>query len=512
MSSQISYIVLIKNIFFNLIRGSLNAIIAVILPPFLVRILPNETYSVWVIILQLSAYVSFFEFGVQTAVGRFVAYTDELGDSRKRDRIINTSLAILSASGFLALLFIFFLVWRLGYIFPKIPRELLFDTKLALLLVGSSVAICLPFSVFNGIFVGTQRYEIPAIIIGLGKLATGILIFSTAKMSGSIVIMSATVSGANIISSALIFIICKQLYPDIKYHYNLISQKASKEVFSYCFGLSIWSFSMLLINGLDTTIIAIFDFKTVASFSIAASLVTLIVGLQSAIFNVLIPVGAVMDARENASGLGRLLIASTRYNMLILLITGIPLILGAKYFLTFWVGKDYAEEGAVIFRLLIIANIIRISATPYAILLIATAQQNLVIITPLIESFTNLVISLFLGSRIGATGVVLGTLIAGIVGILGHLIYNIPRTKGIKISRLGYIKDGLLRPSVCFVSLMFIQPISNLLGSPIADVILVIYLILLTFVNIWYFALLRTERHQVILRLSQAKKYFAKKK
>ncbi|RUS95245.1 hypothetical protein DSM106972_091220 [Dulcicalothrix desertica PCC 7102] len=463
------------------------------------RTLPTETFSVWVLILQLTAYVSYLDFGVQTAVGRFVAYHNDLGNFEERDRIVNTSFAILCGSGLLAILLMFTLVWQLPLIFRTIPNKLLTETKIALLLVGSSLAIGLPFSVFNGVFVGIQRYEIPAIITGAGKLTTAILIVIAAKMNGSLALMGAAIAGVNFISYIVQFLACQRFNQGIKYSYNLVSKNAAKEVFSYCFSLSIGYIGLLLVSGVDTTIIGIFNLRAVAYYSIAASIITLIVGLQSAIFSPILPVAAVMDARSDAKQLGKLLITSTRYGMFMLFVTGIPLILGAKPFLTLWAGQEYAENGAIILQCLVIANIIRLSFVPYVTLVIGTAQQHLVIVSPLLEGFSNLITSLALGSIMGATGVALGTIIGGIVGVTGHISYNMPRTKGIIFSRYTFIKDALLSPSISVIPILLILPAMSFINSSlISGILLITGSISVTLVLIWNFSLLDYERKFII--------------
>ncbi|WP_339385072.1 MATE family efflux transporter [Calothrix sp. FACHB-168] len=491
--------VLLKNAFANVIRGSFSALMAFILPPFLIQLLPTHTFSVWIIILQLTAYVSYFDFGVQTAVGRFVAYANELGDFQQRDRIVNTSLIILFGSGLLAMLFLALLAWQLPHIFPKIPGELLTDAQIAILLIGSSLAFGLPFSVFNGIFVGIQRYEIPAAITGFSKLSTTLLIIIIAKMSNNLVLMSTAIAGVNIISYFFQFLACIKLNQNIKFNLKLISINTSKEILNYCFSLSIWSFTMILVSGIDTTIVGIFDFKAVAYFAVVATLVNLITGLQNAIFSTLLPIAAVMDAKADATQLGKLLVTSTRYGIFLLLISGMPLILGAKFFLTLWVGQDYAEHGAVVLQLLIIANIIRLSATPYVTLLIGTGQQNLVIISPILEGLSNLISSLVLGSLIGYVGVALGTFVGGIVGVAGNILYNMRRTQRILLSRKNYLLNGLLRPLVCIIPLLimtyFEREYQLLLINRIA---LLLITLIATIASFWFGSLLAVERQKIL--------------
>jgi Na+-driven multidrug efflux pump len=93
------------------------------------------------------------------------------------------------------------------------------------------------------------------------------------------------------------------------------------------------------------------------------------------------------------------------------------------------VGQQYADEGHRLLILLMAANIIRLAGMTYSVVLVASAQQRLVTLSPLMEGFTNVFASIVLGMKFGAIGVAAGTLIGGVVGMLGHIVYNMPRTR-----------------------------------------------------------------------------------
>jgi O-antigen/teichoic acid export membrane protein len=57
-------------------RLLVTALVALVLPAYLTHKLPVETYAAWVLILQMAAYVSYLDFGVQTGVSKFVADLD----------------------------------------------------------------------------------------------------------------------------------------------------------------------------------------------------------------------------------------------------------------------------------------------------------------------------------------------------------------------------------------------------------------------------------------------------
>src|SRR5438552_510893 len=104
--------IVIKNASANLLRLVGAGIVALLLPPFLVRMLPKDVYGAWALLLQLTLYVGYLDFGIQTAVARFVAHTTELGDFEQRDGIVSTALIMLSGAAILGVLLTIVLVLR----------------------------------------------------------------------------------------------------------------------------------------------------------------------------------------------------------------------------------------------------------------------------------------------------------------------------------------------------------------------------------------------------------------
>jgi O-antigen/teichoic acid export membrane protein len=502
LPNQVSFgkIRVLKNAFANVARGSAGGLIAILLPPFLTRILSQDAYGTWLLILQLSAYVGFLDFGIQTAVGRFVAHTNELQDFKQRDSIVSTSLAILSGSGLFATVGMAMLAWQLPYLFGGMPKALHQEARLALLFVGSSLALNLPFSVFGGIFIGIQRYDVPAWIIGVSKLAGGALAILLAQSTHSIAWMGFGMAVTTVGGALGQYIAYRKIAGDIKISPQLISKDTGKEITGYCFGISVWTLGLLLVSGLDVTIVGFFDYQSVVYYTLAVSLTNFIIQLQSTIFGVLIPSAAILGAREDKIGLGRLLMNSTRYGVLLLLFTGIPLIIGAKWILTLWVGAEYASHTTVLLQVLVFANILRLSGLPYATLVMAVGQQRLILLSPLVEGISNFLLSVILTSFIGAAGTALGTMLGGFISIVFHFAYNMHRTTDILIHRNKLILSGILTPLTCALPSMVLFVVMRFLPDLRASTLVPIFMIviIISLALLWSIGLKSGERNKLI--------------
>jgi O-antigen/teichoic acid export membrane protein len=491
---------LLKNSGANVIRILAVSLIALVLPPLLVRTLPRETYGTWILILQLSAYVNFFDFGVQTAVGRFVARTDELQDVEYRNRIVTTSLMILVGGSLLSLLMIAGIAWQFPHLFQDLPKALLGDARSTLLLVGVSAAIGLPASVFGGVFIGLQRSEVPVIILVISRFIGAVLIGVVVYSHGSIVLMGAVTALTNLVPQIFTYIACRRFVKDLSLSLRYLSKKAAKDILEYCYSLMIWSLAMLMISGVDTTIVGYFDFKAVGYYGVAVTLTNFVIQIQSAIFSALIPAAAVLDAKAAQEKVGRLLLDSTRYGIFVLLCTGLPLIVFAKPILTLWVGSEYALQSTLLLQTLVVANIIRLSGLPFSNLLLGTGQQRLVILSPIAEGITNLVISLIATAHFGAIGAAFGTFCGAFVSIGSHAFYNLPRTKNLNVSASRFAFEGLLRPLLCAIPSAILMILESL---KLLDSLQLLFLypttLIATLLIFWHQCLRIDEREEIVV-------------
>lgn len=489
----------VKNALANVARGAVGALVAVVVPPFLTRALTPEKYGAWALVLQLAAYVGYLQFGIQTAVGRFVARENERTDFYHRDRIVNTALAVLSAACFCALVLIGTLLVALPKFFPQMPASLYREVRIALALVGGSLAVGLPADVFNGILVGLRRYDILAAIVAGPKVLSAILMVLVARRGGGIPGMALCIASVNLASYVVLWRLYRRFAPDIRLSSHLVSREATRELAGYCVSLTVWSFAMLLVSGLDLTLVGAFDFKKMAFYAVAASLVTFVAGLQNAVFGAMMPSFAVLHARGASRELGRMVIDATRYGIFLLLLSGLPLLFAAKSILQIWVGPLYVEQSTILLRLLVIANVLRLSTTPYVVALIGTGQQRLVIVTPLLEGFVNFSVSVLAGYYLGAVGVALGTLVGAVVGVAGIVFYNIPRTTEVQFNVREYVLDSLLKPVLCIfpfgVALLVQQNLSALQGF--VRMLMILFGSVAALYCLWRWGLVSSDRNRL---------------
>jgi O-antigen/teichoic acid export membrane protein len=336
------------------------------------------------------------------------------------------------------------------------PTNLHNQAEIALLLMGSSLALGLPFSVFHAVFIGLQRSEISAGIIIANKFVMAVLTGGLAFMHSGIAAMGAGVAFVNVLSYGASYFAWRTWVPKVSLRVSFASRACAYEIGGYSIALMAWLTATLMISGLDLSLVGFFDYKATAYYAVALTLTNFIAQAQGTIFAALLPASAVLNARGDAQKLGLVLVSSTRYGMMILLAMALPLILAGKFILRMWVGSEYASHSVLIMQILAVANVVRLSALPYSTLLLGTGEQRKVILSPLAEGVTNLLASLIGASLLGAVGVAVGTLIGSFVGVGLNLGYNMPRTSAIFVDRSLLVKEGLFRPLICGLPSLFL--------------------------------------------------------
>jgi len=469
---------LAKNAMANLVRGGAAALAVLLVPPVLVRHMPSATYGVWVLALQTAGYIGYLDFGLQTAVGRYVAFANERKDAEQRDSVFSTAFAGLALAGLVALALLPIAGWAAPLIFPRVPAALISQMRWALMIVGGSLAIGLPASAWGGVFVGLQRYEIPALTVGLTRALAALGLVAVALAGQSMVVMSLVMAVSNLLSYAAQYACLRRVAPEIHFERSNVSHATARVLCGYCSGLTVMAFSVLLVTGVDLVLVGRFDFGAVTAYSVAASLITFMSGLLYAVLNVIMPHAATLHAREDAKGLGQLSIAATRASVLLLLLTGVPLLIYAGPILRLWIGSQFVRTGQPILVVLVAANIVRLIGAAYSIILVATGQHGYIKISPLAEGTSNFAASLLLGYRYGALGVAFGTLVGSFVSLGAQLLYSMPRTRRvIDVSRGQYLLSGIAIPALWTAPLLLLAGLA-LTGSAVHPIFFAIACIL----------------------------------
>ncbi len=488
----------------NLVRVLLSMLVSLVLPPFLVHRMAPAEYSAWVLILQLSAYVNLLDFGLQTAIGKFVAEYDAKGDRQASHHLVSTSFTILAIAAAIACAVLAVMVWGVPRLFHQMPATLVPQVRVALLAVGLSTAIALPFGTFLSTFTGLQQYVFPAIVATASRLGSAAALIVFLLLHASLVQLAMVMAGFNVATAATQFIGWRRLVKArVDFSFLLFNRRSAIQLAKYGSVLSIWTLATFLISGLDIVIVGHYQYKDTGFYAIANGAANFMLALVSSVFGPLIPAVSSMQSGTTPSRIGDICIRMTRYCALLLLLLGLPLVFGGYPLLSLWVGKRYATQSALYLEVLVLGNVVRQLVLPYILVVVATGRQHLATIAAVAEASVNIVLSIWLVQRIGAVGVAVGTLVGAFVSFSVHLLVSMRSTRPtILIPRARFLLQGVFRPLLIITPSLFLYPFWRRLNMlPAEPAVLALWIVATTAIA-WWVALTAEDRREggVLLR------------
>jgi O-antigen/teichoic acid export membrane protein len=504
-----------RNALANLFRMGSSWIIILFLPPLLVRVLDKPTYGVWVLLLQMAAYITLFDLGIQMAVARFVARADSLRDRDYMARILSSSGALLVAASLATILLTALASWQLSHLFQSIPPPISHAARQALLVIGVSLALTLPFSSLAGFFAGLQRNQINAVAGSLGKFAGAFGTAWAAYRHQGLLAMAIWTGLGSLVQCLTYVVFWHKEGKGALLRPSYVDRSMVREFLSFCSAMFVTQFSMILISGLDIPIVVAFDFRAAAYYSVAATLSNVLSVPHGAIVSTLMPVAAGMSSGETPERIGRILYKTTRFATAILCLTTLPLLLAMPLFLRIWVGQDYADHTQKIAEILVVAQFIRLTMLPYVMIGYAAGQLQRMLAAPLSEAIVNLLCSLIAVRIIGAPGVAIGTLIGAVVSVTLHFLVSLPRTDCVVLSRKQLAWNGILKPlAFALPAVLIAGSLIRRISHPAPQLLLAAAAELVLLLLFWNFSFDAGERQQIkglldsVVGLSEKARHF----
>jgi O-antigen/teichoic acid export membrane protein len=225
----------------------------------------------------------------------------------------------------------------------------------------------------------------------------------------------------------------------------------ARRVAVHCLATGWWNLAMLLISGLDLFLVSRIDFDAVGAYGIALKILGALFAVLSAGLTPVMAIVARAHAQGDASGVTKLFMQISAMTSLILALVGGVLFVSAPVIVRVLAGETYIQKTTLIFRVLIIANLIRNTGAVLGIVMVATGEHHKAYMPPAVEALVNLGFSIFLGSLYGAIGVAIGTLIGAITTMILYLFVIFPRFEAFHPKRARFAREAVFKPILVFM-------------------------------------------------------------
>ena len=345
-----------RNSFYSVIQFVVPTLLLLGLTPVLIHQMGTENYGLWMLASSALGLMSIAEFGLNTAISKFVAEFVGSGDTNALSVVISGGLVTYISLGVGLIIPLYIYSPALAEIFK--PSETLPAEQIGLVIRIMTLGF-IPLLFRSGamaIPVGLQKFEIPVVVtVGHQILSYGAAVVVTLSGGSVAQVVGSTVVVLWISALAGAFVAWRLLKPfNLKFRIRH-SQEILRKLFSFSLmsgisglGSRIFSFADRLAVG------AVLGLETVAYYTVIISIAAKILQLSGALTSALMPAvsawmasGAIQRVRAYFLKTTAMLFA---FNFLIaggLLLFSAPL-------LRLWMGDTFASHTLLPFRVLIV--------------------------------------------------------------------------------------------------------------------------------------------------------------
>ena len=443
-------------VFLTYIQMFLSAIISLFCTPIIINLLGKSEHGLYNLASSIISYLSLFSLGFGASYIRFYSRYKKNNDEDGIKKLNGLFLTVFIILGLIVAVAGTILINNVEVLFNSTYSQA--DLNLArklMIFLTFNMALSFPMSVFQSYISSQERFIFQKTLnlfkTILSPILNIVLLFLGFGSIGMVLVTTVIAIAVDIIN---IFYCFKKL--NFKVKFGRIDFKLLKEIFAFSLFLAI---NLLVdqINGQTDKLILgkMISATAVSIYAVADTIRHLYVTLSTSISSVFVPtvhriVNSNKDAKEIDENLTNLFIKIGRiqYFILALVLTGF--IFFGYRFIVLWVGSDYSITYYMILLLIIPSTVPLIQNIAIEVQR-AKNKHKFRSLVFLGIAICNLVISIFLCKVMGIIGVVLGTLIANILGQI--ITMNIYYHKKLGLNIIKFWKE------ICKASLGFIVPI-----------------------------------------------------
>jgi O-antigen/teichoic acid export membrane protein len=413
----------LKNVSSSWLSLGVNVIVSIILTPLILHHLGDSAYGLWALVFSFAGYFNIFDFGLSSAVIRYVSRFNAVRDYEQLTKYVNSILFVFTCIAIFLLLVTVVVSRHVNAIFHISPA-LHHTARLLFLLVGCMFALQFPGDVFLGVLSGMQEFWCEYLVKMVAGLLRLILIIAVLERGLGLLSISMVAIGLSLASYIAYVVIAYRRLP-LRFSPKLPDFATLKEILGY----SATTFTSIVAGGFTTTagntIIGIFlSIADITPFAIATKFIQYlnrIVQSSSVIFT---PMSSHFDATGELNRLQRVFVLGNRACAFLAFPACVGMLILGRSAIEVWVGARYAWCYGLL-AILIVPYTLQFAQLASPKILYGTARHLTLGKARLTEAAANVVLSIILLHYYGVWGVALGAaipkLLACVFFLPGHL-------------------------------------------------------------------------------------------
>ncbi len=423
-----------------------------LLTPFILHTLGTVQYGLWILISSLVAYGALLDFGVASAVTKYVSEYEATRQRQEAEALLTAALVIHSGLGLLVIALSVILAPILPQFF-NIPAGEEQTAVWLIRLSGATVGFSIPGAIAPSILRGLQRFDL---LNALNVTSTFLTVVATVVvlLMGGGVIGIVLVSMSTLVVMQLPYLwVIRRTAPDLRLGGWNASKGKVRDVVSFSLPVFAIHLGGQLETKTDDLVIGAFlPVRAIAPYDIARKLGSIPLLVTEQFLKILLPLASELSAENDRARLASLFIISTRLTLAIFLPFACTLAILAKPLLAAWVGPAYQEYAGLVL-IIVLAGLIDTSQWPAGLILQGMGRHRPLGWLSLATGIANLILSVTLVQSFGLTGVAVGTLIPTTVVCLGFVL---PYTMSVLNVSVPVVLRQILLPPLVPVALMVV--------------------------------------------------------
>lgn len=409
------------NILASWAAHAVSLLVGFLLMPYVLHTLGDRAYGGWIFINSIASYAGLMYLGFGDTISRFVATHHTRQDWRRLNESVNVVFAVYTAMGAAAVAASWLIAWLLPS-FRDWHGDSLVELRAVVLLLGLNVASGMIGSVFGGVLLGIQRFDLVRGITIASDLLRVAAILLVLRAEWGLLTLASIQLSVTVIENLSYYAAVRRHVPTLSIGRRFLSMAALKE----CFGFSAFAFlgavASQLIYATDTIVIGIvLGAEAIVPYHVAMRLCQFMRRPIEQVGEVCMPKAGELHAVNDLPSLNQLVIRGVGTSFL--LVAG--MFIGTVYFggdlIRLWVGDGYSSSHQLLLVLLG-AQVIALPLGVVRSILFGMGQARVPALLYLAEAVANLVLSLVLIGPFGIYGVALGTAIPIVLMELGLLL------------------------------------------------------------------------------------------
>lgn len=395
-------------------RG-LSSLTLLVSLPLAVRYLGAERFGVWATVASTVAFFNLLDLGVASTLTNHVAKSYAVGDRRHPARYVTNALALTTAVA-LGVGAILAVCW------PHINWPKLFNVSAAVSRgeVSATVAVAvalvllgLPASLSNRILAGSQEVHVSNLVAALGTVANlaGLLTGIAVRASMPLLFVLATgwITFGNLLLLGVVLLWRK---PWLRPRRSLLGWTAARELLSSGSGFLLIQVAGAVVFSSDNVVLSHFlGSAQVTPYNVTWRLVGLTAAMQGLLFPAMWPAYTEAYARDDFAWMRRAFRLTLRATLALNLAVACLLLSFGQTLIRWWAGPVAVPSFALL-ALMSLWAVLSGAMTVESCLLAAVNRTREQGVLSVIAAGLNLALSIVLVQRIGAVGVIAGTIVS----------------------------------------------------------------------------------------------------